>query len=212
VSRLRHQACQVLADYITARIPSLAARAVHAEPEDDATYPSAVVMPRRFSFVAFQSDEVNAPEDSLELVTEVGAFEGSVDLRLYALSAPQREEYEDKLVALFLERDGAPGVLVVTCPAVTIAGSVSPPLEVSTYDAPVAFTLDESEWNDEKVFDKRRYTYLTLGLVLPALLLQHVATIEEYVLAITNDLASDVPDEEVQITEDGELAAPSEGA
>jgi hypothetical protein len=199
----------VLADYITAQIPSLAARAVHAEPEDDATYPSAVVMPRRFVFQPFQEDEVWAPDDSMERVVEVGAFEGRVELRLYALSAPQREEYEDKLTALFLSRTDAPGVLVVTCPAVTIAGQVSPPTEVSTYDAPVAFTLDDTEWEDEKVFDKRRYTYLTLGLNLPALLLQSVYTIEEYVLAINHDLASDIPDEEVQITEEGDVSPPS---
>lgn len=212
MSRLRYQACQVLADHIAANIPAFAggkARAVHAEPEDDATYPSVVVMPRRFAFQSFQEDEVHAPAASTELVTEVGAFEGSVDLRLYALSAPQREEYEDKLTALFLQREGAPGVLVLVCPAVTIAGQVSPPTELSTYDAPVAFALDESEWHEEKVFDKRRYTYLTLDVVLPALVRQSVYTIEEYVLAINHDLSSAAPDEAVQITEDGELAPPS---
>ena len=99
-------------------------------------------------------------------------------------------------------------MLVLVCPAVTIAGQVSPPTELSTYDAPVAFTLDESEWQDEKVFDKRRYTYLTLDLVLPALVMQSVATINEYVLAITSDLASDVPDEEVSISEDGDIGPP----
>ena len=160
--------------------------------------------------IAFYSPEaVSGTQIGTERVVEVGAFEGAVDLRLYALSGPQRDEYEDKLTALFLERDDSPGVLVVTCPAVTIAGSVSPPTEVSTYDAPVAFTLDDTEWNEEKVFDKRHYTYLTLGLNLPALLLQHVYTIEEYVLAINHDLASDVPDEQVQITEDGDLEPPS---
>ena len=212
MSRLKYQACSVLAAYIAAHIPAFAggkARAAHAEPEDDAQYPSVVVLPRRFSFQPFQEDEVHAPELGTERVVEVGAFEGAVDLRLYALSGPQRDEYEDKLTALFLERDDSPGVLVVTCPAVTIAGSVSPPTEVSTYDAPVAFTLDDTEWNEEKVFDKRHYTYLTLGLNLPALLLQHVYTIEEYVLAINHDLASDVPDEQVQITEDGDLEPPS---
>lgn len=212
MSRLKYQACSVLAAYIAAHIPAFAggkARAAHAEPEDDATYPSVVVMPRKFVFQPFQEDEVWSPADSTERVVEVGALEGRVELRLYALSGPQRDEYEDKLTALFLERDNTPGVLVVTCPAVTIAGSISPPTEVSTYDAPVAFTLDDVEWEEEKVWDKRRYSYLTLGLNLPALLLQRVYTIEEYVLAINNDLTSDVPDEEVQITEDGEVSPPS---
>mgnify|MGYP001565042282 CR=1 FL=1 len=199
MSRIRYTACKALADHVAGEIPALAGkvRILHGEPEDDAAYPGLTILPRRFSFEPWQEDEVWTPLTSTEMVTEVGTFSGTVELRLLALSGPQREVNEERLTRLFLARAGAPGVLVLTLAALEIDETAT------LYSAPVAFTLEDGEWHEERVWDKRRYTYMTVGLTLPALVRTTAPLIDLPILAINHDLASDVPVEQVEVTVNG---------
>lgn len=202
MSNIKKIAVKALADYISTRVPELTTSThVGAQgPEITAKWPSLVLVPGSFSFNPIQADEVYDPEDIDVLVSEVGDFEGVVELQLFAKSGPERNKIEQKIVDLFLSTPWAPGVIKTTTPNLTVGGTAT------LYPAPVAFRLDGEDWQEEFSFEKRRFSFLDVELNFPALMLQTAYTIDTLKLAITEDLSSDVAAEEVTVNEDGTIS------
>jgi len=205
---LRLEALNELAQCIAERIPALKGRicAGPAESPHRLQFPSLVIDPVRFRYFpdqAAEPTELSEPAPTgippKTVLLNVGRHEGTVQLRLGAGTKRLRAELEQKILNLFLEREGAPGVLVMTVP--------------QCHNALIAWELDTDEWENEKAFDKKWYSVLTVAAQIPALVTRgSVHTIEEIRLTLTEDLQapiSDVPasaQETVTISTDGTVS------
>jgi hypothetical protein len=120
-------------------------------------------------------------------------------MRLGAQTANRRYELEQAMMEnVFWANLDRPGVVVFQL--------------ADVYDATIAFEADAEEWEDERAFDKKWFSVMTVTLQLPALVLKgDVHDIEEIRLALAEDLTSpsdEIPDskmETVSIDEDGSL-------
>jgi hypothetical protein len=171
--------------------------AAAADGEEQAKFPAVRVLPGKFSFMPWQDREVDDtfPDD---LILQVGTFEGTVELRATGRSPEEREAVQDAVTDAFLQRVGAPGVLVAYTEPVQISR------QAVLYSAPAAFELSDEDWRDELVWAKRRYAFLTLDAQYPALVDRKVPTIETLVLSFDLDIEDPpVIDHEVQVHQDG---------
>jgi hypothetical protein len=170
----------------------------------DMEYPSIAIVPMAFTFAEpLQEDEVEDVQP-YTLLVNVGDFEGSVEVRVAANSAFEREEIEQRILELMLSTEFAPGYLGIETDPVRLGGVQY------LHRALASFELAREQWREEMVFSNERYSYLTLDTTFPALVSrgsaqQPIYTIETLVLAINHDLASDVPDEQRQVHQDGSI-------
>lgn len=203
---IRYEALAALSSQLQTTIPALANRvfAVSREPEENATFPSIGLVPGALTFRRQVSDEVAFDADAgaaNSVLEQVGTFDGEVELRVYGKTAPERELYEDQVAHLFLTQT-TPGLLVLATAVLTVNALVT------TYTAPVSYELLSTEWQDEAVFAKQRYSYIPLTLSMPALVQRgSVYDITTLVLQMTRDLttavATVVIDDQVQVNADG---------
>jgi hypothetical protein len=195
---IKRATCDALAAYLAAR-PELAGipvKAVQADIEDDAECEHIVILPQRMEFRVWQELEADDTVPGKVLIN-LGDFEGNVEVRAAALSADKREELEEKIQAIFFERELAPGILTLQLDPINVGG-VQYGLEPV-----VAYALDDEIWNEEKVFDAPRYSYLTVAVAFPALVTRNAYTIDQMIAALTTDLDSHTPDEQRLVNEDG---------
>lgn len=198
MSAIKRAMCDALVAHLAAR-PELAGihvSAPQADYEDAIAYPHIVVVPQKLDFNVWQEDEVDESVAG-QLLIHLGDFEGSVEIRCGALTPFEREGLEEKVWAVFMERELAPGVLVLTAPPISVSG-IQYALEPV-----IAFALADDSWNEEMVFDAPRYSYLTLDAAFPALASRGAYTIDRLILAFTTDLDSNTPDESRQVAGDG---------
>ena len=80
------------------------------------------------------------------------------------------------------------------------------------HDATVAWELDTDEWEDEKAFDKKWYSVMTVAAQLPVLVTREgVPKIEEVRVSLTENLDADFDQlpssslETVTVNEDGTI-------
>lgn len=205
---LRLQALDALAACIGDFAPSLRGKIQPgpAESGKRLCFPNLAIIPVRFRFFPDQEAEVGeltgVPPQGLPPNTallNVGRHEGTIQLRLGAMTHRQRAQLEEEILAAFLSREGSPGVLVTVVP--------------TCHNATVAWELDTDEWENERAFDKKWYSVLTVAAQLPALVTRgSVYTIEELRLALTEDLSTPISDlpataiETVDIAEDGTIS------
>jgi hypothetical protein len=137
------------------------------------------------------------------VVWNVGAHEGTLQLRLVATTSLERMKYEQALLDLFTARELAPGVVVV--PVVSTGGI--------TWTA--AFELDDSQWMDTGAQEREYDAIVNVNAVVPDLVVQTpVYTIDELILGLTHDMTTTftpttaVPPavELVQINQDGTIS------
>lgn len=196
------EALKAFADHLADRIPALAdAHVGHADPEDKDSTPCAVILPGRFTFEAHLGvDELAAGEGEDFALLDVGCWDGTLELRIAAKNQPQREVLEQKVTNLFMSAKRR-GVLVLQTPPLVVND------QITLYAAPVAFSLMSSSWAEEMVWEKKRYSYITLAMSYPALIAEtETGTIESYHSALTEDLVSASPVYEALATdEDGNL-------
>ncbi len=192
-------ACQALANKIEEAVPALAGKvfAVASDSEDETMFPSVRVLPGRFTFESSQEEHVDDDEYFDRGIFNVGCFEGSVEIRLSAKNAPERESYEQRILGLFLSREISPGVVVGETAPIELDGTQY------LYAAPVAFELRSDEWDDEMAFDNNRFQYLEVDAQYPALVSREAFVLNSLVTAISNDLDATTPDESFQVNEDG---------
>lgn len=219
-SNLKRIAAETLGTWLATEVPALAGKihTVSPEPTERGAFPCVVILARTMRYQPMQADEVwwstdvvpdpnddedDDPEtdppdiDDGKVVMNVGAFTGVFELRIYAKSVAERESLEDKVLHAFLKQELRPGIVSLTTPTLTINEYVT------LYAAPVAFMLDEEEWREEFAFENRRFSFLDLDVEFPALAVRDAYRIEHLQTAINHDLDSDVPDEAVEIDDDG---------
>lgn len=153
---LRQDALDLLAADIQANIPELDGRvcAGPATPNHQQNYPSLVIDPIRWTFVPDQQEvflDVN-PNDA---VLKMGRFDSAVRLTLSHSNPFKRAELEQKLVDMFLGSEYGPGTLKYE--------------SSECYDASVVYTLGDTEWDNEKGWDKKWASVSMVDLTIPAL-------------------------------------------
>lgn len=194
---LRRAAVKTFADWLEDRVPALAGRihTVSPEPNEHAKWPCATISHNSLMFEPFQAFEVWGHENETLTVQNVGEFTGSIELRLFARAAREREDLEDLVMHELIGQEDRPGVVTLTTPAVTVGG------RATLYAAPVAFFVDDAEWNEEFAFENRRFSFIDLDLAFPALVARDLFTIQELHVAITYDLESDEPEETIILSD-----------
>jgi hypothetical protein len=208
---LRKESAKALGAFLAELVPSLKARFVvgQPDPEKDATYNGLAILPGRFSFEGQQDEELDESQVGTTLV-EVGSLSGTVELRIYARTAAERDDLEQQVTEAMLSREGSPGTVVVTLANLSSGG-----LRWG-YEPPCTFALDSVDWEDEFAFDKRRYGFVSLNAWLPVLLTRTgdgATTIDTMILALTDDLTTDNASELVleayRVGADGSVALAS---
>jgi hypothetical protein len=165
--------------------------AAAADPEEKNDFPSLKVLPQSFTFTPLQELEVDDTNPDL-LLSEVGEFEGMVEIRISARNLPEREAIQDAVMQAFLEPELSPGVITLATDPPIVNGVQ---LAKGTF---VSFQLDSEDWRDELAFSKKRYTFLECTAQFPALIVRNVKTINELILALEVDLNDlNEPDAEI---------------
>jgi hypothetical protein len=196
VTNIKYAALDTFARYVKTEI-GLESKVFFSE-EAEVKYPSLAVVSRAFTFMPWQAVERNLPYtdpdySATDSLYEVGGFEGELELRLYARSAPEREDWTQRLVNLFMKDEGRPGIVILFTPDVVIED------RNTLFAAPCSFILEDEEWRDEAVFTDKRYTYATIQAAFPALISKPAANIETLYLAWSDNLAATVGDVEYLI-------------
>lgn len=196
---------------LVGKVRTLSADAVQSEP-----MPAMAFVPRQFVPEWWGTEiEVSQPSASQQLVQQ-GEGVLRIEVRIGRQTPAQREALQDSFTNLFQAATTAPGTLSLTTAALTLQG-------VATgYAAPFSCDIVNWEWNEERVFDVARFTFLEVDMALPILYLRgatagtEVYTIEAIQLSMTRDLTTTpnatasnlIIDETVQIDDDGVLEAP----
>lgn len=170
-------------------------KALQQPPDRLADYPALAVLPQRFLATWWTEEDVpDANGDPIFLgtggsqaVMEIGCLSGSVQLWIGAVYPIEREDLEDAVYTAFGQESLAPGRLLVTLTNVVVGGLAT------GADWPVAFLHEDSEWREELAFSEQRLSFLDVQVDLPIFILRENAwRVDQYVLAITRDLATPV--------------------
>lgn len=155
-----------LVNYITAAIPALAGKAATGAAGPDTTAPclSLRVMPQKFTFEAADPAEVyEAAVDDGKVIVDVGQFTGMFTIELRGTTKLEREEYEQRILDLFLSSAWAPGTLYLLTPTLIVNGYTS------LYQADFKIFLQDSEWNEDYTFEAKRGSFIDVYVDFPAL-------------------------------------------
>lgn len=217
-SVIKRRVIESLAEWLVALVaPDIPAGDViiqDAGADAHACFPNLVVRHiGAYEFQAFEEDEIwttddTDPDNPNTRAVQVGDLSGQIEIILGATNEPFRERMEDRILHALLKETsqegfGRPGVLVLQLDNFTVGGIAN------MADVPVGYVLQTETWQEEMVFEKKRYSTLTLDIDMPALVVrQGMYDIDELVLAITDDLTSTDPalsDIQVAVSEDGDL-------
>lgn len=168
---IRRAAADVLKLRIEQCIPALNGRTRATFADEEENRPegaSCALVFKRAGFEPQQSAEVLATEGAGPLVLQLGEWAVRAQIIVGAGSSREREALEEALLGLWLTDPDRPGVLVLP---ITDAPAVSEHGPVSTGATVIAtFVLDDDEFNEERVFSKKRDSVLGITVELPALL------------------------------------------
>ena len=200
MSLIRIRALQKLADQIALCVPALKGKICGgaAEAPKRLGFPSLGIYAVRFRY--FPDQALLFKETGLSTaVFNVGRVEATVQLRLGAQTAQRRYELEQQIMENVFWADlSRPGVVLFSVE--------------DCHDAVVAFEADAEEWDDERAFDKKWYSTMTVMAQLPALVRKGgIPTMEEIRLTLTEDLSTPIESipageqETVSIATDGTI-------
>jgi hypothetical protein len=196
-TNIRRDICTAMATAFTAAVPGLPCQPQPLDEEDQSAYPALVIIPLQMQF-----DECNdiVRDDTVvdKALVEVGAFVGRCELRLYARTPSERELWEQPVLNAFHQQELATGTMVLQGPSgITVNGTTF------GFKSQGALMLDTVEWRDEMVFDAKRYSYIECDFVFGVYATRNAYNMDHLVIALNNDLGSDVADEEWSVAEDG---------
>jgi hypothetical protein len=205
---LRRVAAKAVADALATAITATHAAAAancrdgDDDVEDTSSYPAIRIVTRTVEFNPWQEESLENVADAALTARElarVGDFDGRMEIRLYETYETKREALEQAVLDVLMSREGSPGNYVVTTPALTVAGVVT------LYQAPVSCFLDNAEWQEEFVFEKKRMSFLTLDFSYPALVLRSAPQINEIRVTLQTGLTANAPSEVISVDETGDL-------
>jgi len=185
------------------------------------SYPSLAINPLRFAFEPHQATfrdpttgECYETALNKQALVKVGDWVGTIELRLGARTAAARCRLEEDIETVFLGgfssfMAGRTDPVAGECARVGVALVDIP----ECYGARVSFELEDSVWENEKVFNKQWYSVLRITAIIPAFVLKSpVHTIDTLKLSLTEDLetvatpTSGPESETVNIAEDGTIS------
>lgn len=208
---IKRLGAELLAQYLTAKLPPglSGVKVSAATPEDKFDTTGIRILPGKFTFDPYNQAEVDDTGATV-LVAEVGWWEGDTEVRCVAPTPAEREALEDYVLNVLLGDDQlAPGIITLQSKPAVIGGAQT------TYQAVVTFALDEAEWREEMAFSDKRYSFINLETVLPALVVRG-ATYTINTLEVDfdvgtginpDDLAAPVGTENLDVHEDGTVTA-----
>ena len=188
---VRLEALKSLKDVIAAGIPELRVTAkgrdpiaiVQVPPEQKLVFPSLALVGTKFRYVPFQEAEAtDADGDTIEpdaqsLVVSLGCWETTVQLRLACATLADRYALEESLTELWMQREGAPGVLCTTVTSCPLLGNIL-----------ASWTLDDSDWADDMAFSSQHWAVAEVSGVIPVLVTRRgVYSLNELRLGLTHD-------------------------
>lgn len=210
-SVIRQRALELLAEYlrtiVAGDIPAEDVIVEDAGAERPVCFPHLVVRQSgTFEYMPWDEDQVWSTATT-ETV-QVGDLSGKVEIILGATTQQVRAKIEDKILGAFFGSvdDTAPhrsGVLVLQMDQFLVGGVAN------LANLPVGYVLGTDTWDEEMVFERKRFSSMVVEVDLPCLVTRTpVYDINTLALAITKDLESINPvvDETVAIDEDGDLA------
>lgn len=154
---IRLEAYRALAKAIEDGVPELAGRISPWAPNDAAARPKLSIIPISRRFNPDQAEEVHDAGPTT-VILDVGDFEALVQMRLEHDTPELRTELEEKILAVFLEREGSPGILV------------TPVLTAPQFGEFVAsWELEDDEWTDDLAFNNEYESLITITGHIPAL-------------------------------------------
>ncbi|MCG8423694.1 MAG: hypothetical protein MJE77_37830 [Proteobacteria bacterium] len=188
MSRIKYAAATAFAAFVETAAPELAGNVtpIQAPPQTPATYPTAAVLPGRFT-VEWASSHNDVLDTNGEAVTDgsgnalvnVGRLAGTLQLWIAAEYPTHREDIEGKLLAAFV------GVEDVGAVTITVDSALYAPDTGRTSDATVY--LNGEEWREEMVFSERRWAILDLDVEIPLDKIQ-APIVDTLELVVTEDL------------------------
>ena len=202
MSRLRYTACEALRQRLE---PQLVANNVESEtlpsPPDRVTdYPALRVIPGRppeWEYNALYS--IEACDENGDVITApdgrplylVGEFVGPVDL-WKAARYPFTREIIDDIVNSAFHQTGTPGRLTVTDVPVEVVNVLLP------YTVDITFRMDTNGWDEEKVFEDRRWALLRTYVNIPIYVLRDIidgnnTILTDLQICITQDITTEIP-------------------
>jgi hypothetical protein len=182
---VRLQAFKTLQAAIETAIPELRdhVEIVQVPPEQHMTFPSLSIVPSSPRYVPFQEEEATDDDgntiepDEQSLVVSLGAWETTVQLHLACATMAERYALEETLFELWMQREGAPGVLCTTVTACPALGNIL-----------ASWTLDDSGWQDDKAFSSQHWAMTEVSGVIPVLVTRRgVYSLDDLRLGLTND-------------------------
>lgn len=197
MSRIKYAVAGALAAFLETKATALAgrAKAIQQSPQKIAEYPTAAVLPGRFTF-DFSSALEDVLDDNGEAVTDgdgnplvqAGTLEGAMQIWLAAEYPTQREDIQGRILSAFVE-PGRLGAITLTIDVAMYAPDMGITADVGVY-------LDGEEWREEMVFSERRWAILDLTVSIPITIALDAAdypVVTALQIAITEDL-DDVSD------------------
>lgn len=187
MSVVRIEALAALAALIKLRIPEVANHVcVGIAPAGELeSYPNVSIMPSKWSYEPEQAAQ-KATLPGQRVVYCVGEHECPCVIAVMATNTPQRARIEAKILDLFLgAKHPTTGIKM---PGTLVFGITRMP-ELGQWTA--CFDLESDEWNDTLALDRRYESRMVVLATIPALTVDSpVYTIEELILGVTNDLAT----------------------
>lgn len=200
---IERQACDALKAELVANVTGMSGigkvAAVAKDASRDALYPSLQVVPMEFAFTWSRAIAIESLAGHRGL-WRAGTMAGDVQLRVVARTAKEREPLEVQVVRCFGPGGGS---MDLSTGALTIEGVVT------TYSASVRVKLMRQKWVEEKIDERRRYSYLTCRMETEILYVSADGTVPKMtsiVLQTTHDMFTAVPPLETtdyQVNADG---------
>jgi len=195
-----------LVNFIVTNIPALAGKvsSVTAGPQEFANCLAVKILMDQLTFDPSSSDEVyEADPDDGKVVVDVGCFYGLITLQLFTNSPAEREEYEQKIIDLFLRTVWSPGTAFLATPNLIINGYNS------LYSSELRARLDSTQWEDELAFENKRYSFIEITIDYPALTTYDAANLKSLQVCLSDTgkpvatLADIDSGNRVEVQEDG---------
>ena len=187
MASVRLEALRALRDAMEAGVHELAGRVTPWLPNRTPSRPRLAVIPVSSRFIPNQAEEVHDPAPD-SVVMNVGWHEALVQMRLEHDTPEQRIEVQDKILGLFLERTGSPGVLVTQAVAAPFGTFIA------------SWELEEDAWNDDEIFNNEYESLITVTGHIPALVVRREAyRIRDLRLGIAHEMNVEWTDPAVSV-------------
>lgn len=173
MSSIRYNAAQSFASFLQPLIGDVPVFAGQQPYESDTVFPSVAILPRKHRYVPIVYQEINI-DNASHLLTKAGTMDGTVELRVYATTASDRELIEQRITEAFHSQSPLrPGIVVLETAPFNYGGISWP------NKALVAYELGDEDWQEEMVFSDKRYSFINLTSQYEVFISHNIGNINE---------------------------------